>query len=294
MNEQQKGDVIQSWVSKIDWEKRVKAVCKPCWELKYCPYGPLVEQFPLPIEDDPRSCRIFGHECPVFSVAEPFTETKQLRNISRRIPRPVQFRVLKRDNQICRKCTQPIADEDINFDHIIPWSKGGPTEESNIQLLCGKCNKEKSNRFENDNLISSFREHVVEPISSEILEFLLFMAEFRHSFFKEHQRLPTVSEFAEEFNDGKLTNAETRAIEIIHDLDEFFGAHRPVELSQKVFSSLRLRWGYSDGRIYNIREASMLENVSDEDLMKAEIGFVERLGWRIDQSKKGLQKWLRT
>jgi hypothetical protein len=21
-------------------------VCKPCWELKYCPYGPLVEFFP--------------------------------------------------------------------------------------------------------------------------------------------------------------------------------------------------------------------------------------------------------
>lgn len=21
--------------------------CKPCWELKYCPYGPLVEEFPL-------------------------------------------------------------------------------------------------------------------------------------------------------------------------------------------------------------------------------------------------------
>jgi 5-methylcytosine-specific restriction endonuclease McrA len=25
-----------------------KQVCKPCWELKYCPYGPLVENFPLP------------------------------------------------------------------------------------------------------------------------------------------------------------------------------------------------------------------------------------------------------
>lgn len=22
------------------------SVCKPCWELKYCPYGPLVEYFP--------------------------------------------------------------------------------------------------------------------------------------------------------------------------------------------------------------------------------------------------------
>jgi hypothetical protein len=31
-----------------DWKKRVRQTCKPCWELKYCPYGPLVEDFPLP------------------------------------------------------------------------------------------------------------------------------------------------------------------------------------------------------------------------------------------------------
>jgi hypothetical protein len=30
-----------------EWEKRTKHVCKPCWELKYCPYGPLIEDFPL-------------------------------------------------------------------------------------------------------------------------------------------------------------------------------------------------------------------------------------------------------
>ena len=30
-----------------EWARRTKNVCKPCWELKYCPYGPLVEQFPL-------------------------------------------------------------------------------------------------------------------------------------------------------------------------------------------------------------------------------------------------------
>jgi hypothetical protein len=27
------------------------SVCKPCWELKYCPYGPHVEQFPLHPEE---------------------------------------------------------------------------------------------------------------------------------------------------------------------------------------------------------------------------------------------------
>lgn len=30
-----------------DWEKRTADLCKPCWELKYCPYGPIVEDFPL-------------------------------------------------------------------------------------------------------------------------------------------------------------------------------------------------------------------------------------------------------
>lgn len=29
------------------WNAASTRVCKPCWELKYCPYGPLVEQFPL-------------------------------------------------------------------------------------------------------------------------------------------------------------------------------------------------------------------------------------------------------
>lgn len=29
------------------WKSIATRVCKPCWELRYCPYGPLVEQFPL-------------------------------------------------------------------------------------------------------------------------------------------------------------------------------------------------------------------------------------------------------
>jgi hypothetical protein len=29
------------------WRGAARRVCKPCWELRYCPYGPLVEQSPL-------------------------------------------------------------------------------------------------------------------------------------------------------------------------------------------------------------------------------------------------------
>ena len=69
---EQHKSVFTEWFGKIDAKRRVKAVCKPCWEIKYCPYGPLIEQFPLPDNDkDPRRCRIFGHICPVYFVAEP-------------------------------------------------------------------------------------------------------------------------------------------------------------------------------------------------------------------------------
>src|ERR1700722_6922351 len=146
---------ILRWASKVGWDRRVKAVCKPCWELKYCPYGPLVEQFPLQVEPDERACRIFGHDCPVFHVAEPLTETRELRNISRSIPRDVQFRVLKRENQICRECGRSVQDEDVEFDHVIPYSKGGSSDESNVRLLCKKCNRKRGANFEAKFLIDS-------------------------------------------------------------------------------------------------------------------------------------------
>ena len=54
--------LLKIWGDKINWDKRVKAVCKPCWEIKYCPYGPLVEHFPLNEEYNEKSCRIYGQE----------------------------------------------------------------------------------------------------------------------------------------------------------------------------------------------------------------------------------------
>ena len=66
---------MDKWKKELDWNKRVKAICKPCWELKYCPYGVLVEHFQREKEKN-KNCIIFGHMCPVYKIAEPFTETK--------------------------------------------------------------------------------------------------------------------------------------------------------------------------------------------------------------------------
>lgn len=51
-----------------------KNVIKPCLATGFCPYGTLVEEFPIELEKNERSCDVFGHDCPVFYVAEPVAE----------------------------------------------------------------------------------------------------------------------------------------------------------------------------------------------------------------------------
>ena len=93
------------------------------------------------IED--ASCKVFGHLCPVYFTAEPLTETKERRKHSRTIPRDVMLKVVRRDGQICQMCFNPVPDDEVEFDHIIPFSKGGPSTVGNLRLLCYDCNRKK-------------------------------------------------------------------------------------------------------------------------------------------------------
>lgn len=57
--------------------------------------------------------------------------------------------IKKRDNFTCCVCGNSIYREPsllLEIDHIVPVSKGGCTEENNLQTLCWKCNRTKSNK----------------------------------------------------------------------------------------------------------------------------------------------------
>ena len=63
----------------------------------------------------------------------------------RKIPGEIQQEVYKRDRGKCRLCG---STNNLHFDHILPFSKGGSSKvASNIQLLCARHNLKKGAKF---------------------------------------------------------------------------------------------------------------------------------------------------
>lgn len=60
--------------------------------------------------------------------------------MSRTIPQDVRIKVAVRDQGKCCQCG---SEDDLHYDHVIPWSRGGANTIKNIQLLCGPCNRIK-------------------------------------------------------------------------------------------------------------------------------------------------------
>lgn len=52
-----------------------------------------------------------------------------------------------RQNGICPVCGQHFEYDEMEGDHILPWSKGGKTTGENCQMLCKPCNSKKSDKY---------------------------------------------------------------------------------------------------------------------------------------------------
>lgn len=78
---------------------------------------------------------------------EDFSQPAHVEAERRRIiPTSVKLSVWKRDGGKCRLCD---ATDELHFDHIVPFSKGGTSlTADNVQLLCARHNLQKRDRIE--------------------------------------------------------------------------------------------------------------------------------------------------
>ena len=70
----------------------------------------------------------------LFSVSS-FAQSRYISQTTKKV-------VYSRDGGVCQCCW---GYDYLEYDHISPYSCGGSNDVSNIQLLCRKCNRSKSN-----------------------------------------------------------------------------------------------------------------------------------------------------
>lgn len=66
------------------------------------------------------------------------------------VPDSVRYRLLKKANGRCSLCGATKKETVLHVDHVVPRSRGGTNDESNLQVLCLKCNLGKSNKDATD------------------------------------------------------------------------------------------------------------------------------------------------
>lgn len=133
---------------KEDYRRPLDPVRKKYFEKSVADFNP--DDYPESIPEiiSEASCNIFGHICPVLFVGESITETSEKRRKGRYISFKTKIRVVRRDNHTCQECSKHLKDDEVEFDHIIPHSKGGSSEEHNIRLTCYDCNRDKLDSVE--------------------------------------------------------------------------------------------------------------------------------------------------
>lgn len=68
-------------------------------------------------------------------------------NIRTPIPPKLRYEILERGNSRCVVCGTTAKRARLEVDHIVPVSKGGTNDPSNLQVLCVTCNQGKGAKY---------------------------------------------------------------------------------------------------------------------------------------------------
>jgi len=135
-------DVID-WIESTFTKKRVKIMKGVDWGIIYNAYKD-EPQDPVAIESETARL-ILNDDVTNQKGIYPYILTRDEKRLNiRAFTDGMKQRVYEKQGGKCAVCENDFDIADMEADHVRPWSKGGKTEEDNCQLLCRKCNREKS------------------------------------------------------------------------------------------------------------------------------------------------------
>lgn len=115
----------------------------------------------------------------------------------------IRFEVFKRDSFTCQYCGQSAPQVILEVDHIIPVSKGGDNDLTNLITSCRDCNRGKSNIELSDDTVVVKQQKELEELQERKNQ-LEMMVEWRNGLKELDQS--TVKIFCDEFT--SLTGAD--------------------------------------------------------------------------------------
>lgn len=85
------------------------------------------------------------------------------------IPKALRARVRVRDRFRCAYCHSQIlvVASELEIEHVIPVSLGGPSTEDNLCLACSRCNRAKSDRIQAVDPITAQKVSLFNPVHDE-------------------------------------------------------------------------------------------------------------------------------
>ena len=102
------------------------------------------------IDISPKAFDLINHrmkkEFNVFGHDTIHREDIPIRSDAAQRSKNIKHVLFGRQSGICKGCQHDFPFRNFHIDHVIPTSKGGADDDSNLQLLCGACNSMKGNR----------------------------------------------------------------------------------------------------------------------------------------------------
>jgi hypothetical protein len=136
--------------SVIDWVKATFPKYRK--EMKGLPWGPLYNRFggtPLdPVKLEKQVAALMkDEEIERKAGIYPYVLGGDERHLNlRSFADSMKREAYERQRGICAKCGKRFEFEEMEGDHVKPWSEGGKTDAANCQMLCKDDNRRKSNK----------------------------------------------------------------------------------------------------------------------------------------------------